>query len=85
MPRDEAALLDIARAACQDLLKKAKQVAAERSTTLTALVIEGLTRATSGDDAYQEAWQRQKALMEAGHLLREGTEALPPRDAAHER
>jgi hypothetical protein len=67
------------------LLKKAKRVAAERGTTLTALVIEGLTRATSGNDAYQEAWQRQKALMEAGYLLRNSGEALPPRDAAHER
>jgi hypothetical protein len=66
----------------QAFLEKARRVAAERGATLTALVIEGLTRATSGDDAYGAAWQRQK---EAGYLLRAGAEALPPRDAAHER
>jgi hypothetical protein len=37
------------------LLKRAKQVAAERGTTITGLVIEGLTRVTSSDEAYQAA------------------------------
>lgn len=67
------------------LLRKAKQVAAARGTTLTALVIEGLARATSGDEAYREALARQRALMQAGHLLREPNELFPHRDAAHER
>lgn len=67
------------------LLRKAKQVAAERGTTLTALVMEGLTRATSGDEAYREAFERQQALMHAGWQLREPGETFPHRDAAHER
>ena len=67
------------------LLKRAKQVAAERDTTVTGLVIEGLTRVTSSEEAYQAAWERQKALMQAGHSLRQPGEAMPNREAAHER
>lgn len=67
------------------LLKRAKQVAAERDTTVTGLVIEGLMRVTSSEEAYQAAWQRQKALMQAGHTLRQASEAMPKREAAHER
>ena len=64
------------------LLKKAKQLAAERGTTLTALVIEGLTRTTSGNEAYDAAWERQRALMRVGM---EREEAFLKRDALHER
>ena len=64
------------------LLKRAKQLAAERGTTLTALVIEGLTRTTSGNEIYDAAWERQQALMHVG-LRREG--AFLERDALHER
>jgi hypothetical protein len=67
------------------LLRKAKQLAAERGTTLTALVVEGLTRATSGDEAYREAFERQRSLMHAGWQLREPSELVPRREAAHER
>lgn len=69
----------------KSLLKRAKQVAAERDTTVTGLVIEGLTRVTSCEEAYQAAWERQKALMQAGHTLRQPSEAMPKREAAHER
>ena len=64
------------------LLKKAKQLAAERGTTLTALVIEGLTRTTNGNEAYDAAWERQRALMREG---RKREEAFLDRDALHER
>ena len=67
------------------LLKRAKQVAAERETTVTSLVIEGLTRLTAGQEAYQLAWERQMALMRSGHSLRERGEPMPDRGAAHER
>lgn len=67
------------------LLRKAKQLAAERGTTLTALVIEELTRATSGDEAYRTAFERQQALMGAGWQLRQPGEPIPRREAAHER
>ena len=36
------------------LLKRAKQVAAARETTVTHLMIEGLTRVTVGEGAYQK-------------------------------
>jgi len=67
------------------LLRKAKLVATERGTTLTGLVIEGLTRTTSGAEVYHEALERQRALMRAGYRLRGAGESLPPRDAVHER
>jgi hypothetical protein len=67
------------------LLQKAKRLAAERGTSLTGLVIEGLTRATSGDEAYQQAWQRQRALMQKAAPRRAPGEPLPSREGAHER
>lgn len=67
------------------LLQKAKTTAAERSTSITNLVIEGLTRATSSDQAYQQAWQRQRDLMQSASPRRKLGEAMPSRDGAHER
>lgn len=67
------------------LLTKAKQVAAERGTSVTSLVIESLTRVTSGNEAYEAAWQRQRALMCSGRQLRSEGEALPVRETLHER
>ena len=66
-------------------ITRAKQVAAERETTVTGLVIEGLTRVTAGLEAYQLARERQMALMRSGHSLRERGEPMPDRGAAHER
>ena len=67
------------------LLEKAKQAAAERGISVTALVIEGLTRSVSGDEAYEAAWRRQKALMAFGLVLRGEAEGLPRRETLHER
>ncbi|ADI14071.1 DUF6364 family protein [Truepera radiovictrix] len=67
------------------LLKKAKQVAAERGTSMTALVIESLTRITSGNEAYNAAWERQQALMRSGRKLRHEGEAFASRETLHER
>lgn len=66
------------------LMLKAKQRAAERGTTVTDMVIEGLVRLTSGNDAYAAARQRQLDLMNAGWILREEGEALPERATLHE-
>lgn len=62
-----------------------QRVAALRGTSVTALVIEGLRRATSGNDDYEAALQRQVALMRAGERLRRDGEPMPTREAAHER
>ena len=67
------------------LLARAKQVAAERGTSVTALVIESLTRATSGNEAYETAWERQRALMRSEKRLRAEGERFPSREALHER
>ena len=67
------------------LLQKAKRAAATRGTTITALVIEGLTRATSANPEYEAAWQRQRAMMGAAQLHRATSDPLLTRDQTHER
>ena len=67
------------------LLQRAKRLASERGTSISNLIIESLTRATNGDKAYQQAWQRQRNLMESATPRRKPGEALPSRDDAHGR
>ena len=67
------------------LLLRAKQLANERGTSISSLVIESLTRVTNGDEAYQQAWQRQRNLMETATPRRKKGEAMPSRDDTHER
>lgn len=67
------------------LVAKAKQVAASHGTSLTALVVEGLTRATSGNEEYVAARDRQLALMHEGRRLRDAGEQYAARDTLHER
>lgn len=67
------------------LMAKAKQVAAARGTNVTALVIESLTRITSGNEAFEAAWERRQALMRSGKRLREESETFSLRDSLHER
>ena len=67
------------------LLQRAKRLASERGTSISNLIIESLTRATNGEEAYQQAWQRQRNLMESATPRRKSGEALPSRDESHER
>ncbi len=67
------------------LLQKAKRTAASRGITVTRLVIEGLTRATSSNLEYEAAFQRQRIMMEDAPPRRKVGEAIPSREAAHER
>ena len=67
------------------LLQRAKRLASERGTSISNLIIESLTRATNGDEAYQQAWQRQRNLMESAAPRRKPGETLPSRDDAHGR
>lgn len=66
-------------------LLKVERVATERGTSVTALVLESLTRITSGNEAYNAAWERQQALMRSGQKLRHEGEAFPSRKTLHER
>ena len=67
------------------LLAQVKKVAVERGTSVTALVIESLTRLASGNEAYDAAKERQLALMLSGKRLRSKGEELPKREALHDR
>jgi hypothetical protein len=67
------------------LLAKAKQVAAERGTNVTTLVIESLARITSGNEAFDAARERQQALMRSEKRLREPGETYSLRESLHER
>lgn len=67
------------------LLAKAKQIAAERGTNVTALVIESLARITSGNEAFEAARERQQALMRSEKRLREPGEPYSLRESLHER
>jgi hypothetical protein len=67
------------------LLQKAKQTAAARGTTITRLVIEGLTRATNTNLEYEAALKRQRAMMDGASPRRGKGEVIPNREAAHER
>ena len=67
------------------LLQRAKRLASERGISITKLVIENLTRAISGDETYQQAWQRQRNLMESSTPHRKPGETLPTRDEIHDR
>lgn len=69
----------------KDLVANAKRVANDRGKTLTALVLEGLVRATSGNEAYDAARERQLALIGQGLRLRDGQEPYAQRDDLHER
>jgi hypothetical protein len=69
----------------KNLLIQAKKVAAERGTSITSLVIEGLTRSTTNNDSYQTAWERQKIMMENARPLRNPSDPMPTREQAYER
>lgn len=67
------------------LLAKTKELAAVRGTNITALIIESLIRLTSGNEAYDAAWEQQRTLMRSGVRLREKGEQLAARESLHER
>jgi hypothetical protein len=69
----------------KSLLQKAKRTAAARGTTITRLVIDGLTRAVNLDPEYQSAFERQRLMMESAEPRRTAGENMPSRDSAHER
>ena len=66
-----------------DLVRRAKVLAAQRDTSVSALVGELLTKALHEDDDYDEIWAAEAEAMRAG-LLRVGPITWT-RDELHER
>lgn len=69
----------------KDLIAEARRVAAQRNTTVTALIRDALAKETSGGREYEAAMKRQLALMDAGLRLSNEGEPYPDRGSLHER
>jgi len=67
----------------EDLVRRAKVLAAQRDTSVSALVRDLLTEATGADQA-EDRWAQEEALMRQGDLLRIG-EVTRTRDELHQR
>jgi hypothetical protein len=67
----------------EDLIAKARILAARRATSITRLVADEITRLVAEDDRYQQA--RAMALGQLERGLHMGGGRLPERDALHER
>ena len=65
-------------------IRKAKVVAAERSTSVSRLVAEEIDRLVREDDAYEQARIEALADLESGFDLGTGG-ALPPRADVYDR
>lgn len=68
----------------EELVRKAKIVAAERDTSVSALVAELVEHLAGGVPGYDQAWADEVALMKQGSGLRMG-EITWTRDELHER
>jgi len=69
----------------KDTLRKAKILAAERQTSLSALLTETLEQIVAKSDMYTIAKQRQLTLMEKGFDFGLTETILWSRDELHER
>ena len=52
------------------LLREVKRIAFERGTSMSALMVEALEKLVPEDDAYEQAYQRWRRLMERLFPLR---------------
>lgn len=66
-----------------DLVRRAKVVAAQRDTSVSAMVAEYLERLTRDDD-YDDLWRQERRVMEAGLPMSVG-EVTWSRDETHAR
>jgi len=69
----------------KETLRKAKILAAERQTSLSALLTETLEEIVAKSDRYEIAKQRQLVLMERGFDFGLGDTITWTRDELHER
>jgi hypothetical protein len=66
-----------------ELVRRAKIVAAQRDTSISALVAEFLEGLTTGDD-YDEVWRRERDMMQQGLPMSVGSVTWT-RDDVHAR
>jgi predicted transcriptional regulator len=66
-----------------DLIRKARVLAARRNRSVSALLREELSRLVGEDEAYEKAKQAALARLERGTHL--GGGRLPSRDELHDR
>ena len=74
---------NITLAVDEDLIRKARVLAARRSRSVSALLREELTRLVSDDQAYEAAKQAALERLQRGAHL--GGGPLPARDELHDR
>lgn len=67
----------------ESVIKKARVVAARRSTSISRLVSEEIERAAAQDTTWQTA--KKAALAQLDHPFRLGGGKLPDRESLHER
>lgn len=67
-----------------ELVRKAKLIAAERDTSVSALVAELVANLAGGSAEYERAWADEVALMRRGSGLRVG-EVTWTREELHDR
>lgn len=66
------------------VFRRAKVLAAERDTSVSALVSEALRQLTEGDDDWADVWAEEERLMRAGIGMRVGPVTWT-RDDLHDR
>ncbi len=69
----------------KQVLRKAKLIAVERNTSLSALLTQMIVEMVAEDDAYERARRRHQALLEEGFDLGTGGNVTWTRDELHER
>ena len=78
------AIRNITLALPDDLVRRAKVVAAMRDTSVSALVAEYFEALTRQEDDYDHVWREERRLMEEGLAMRVG-EITWSRASTHER
>lgn len=69
----------------REILKRVKRLAADRETSVSALITEALVRLTEDDRRYAAAKKRAMAAMASGRSLGTGGQRTWTRDELHER
>jgi hypothetical protein len=69
----------------RDVLKRVKRLAADRETSVSALMTEALTRLADDDRRYAVARRRALAAMKSTRSLGTGGRTSWPRDELHAR
>ncbi len=68
----------------EEVIRRAKVLAAERDTSVSALVAQALTELTGPADDYDDTWRREELLMDVGLGMQVG-EVTWSREDLHSR